>query len=156
MATNATAPQEALQFNIPFGVTADSQLAWRMHMLVLAIVAIIGAAVFAVILWSLVRHRRSRRPEAAKFAGSLWVELVWTVVPTLILVGIAVPATRVLLIENAHPDPKLTVEIRGSQWKWHYKYIGLGIEFFSNLAAESRGDVNPTTSPFTCATSIIP
>jgi cytochrome c oxidase subunit 2 len=145
MATNATAPEEALQFNIPYGVTADSHLAWRMHMLVLAIVAVIGAAVFAVILWSLVRHRRSRRPEAAKFSASFWVEIAWTVVPTLILVGIAIPATRVLLIENAHPDPKVTVEIRGSQWKWHYSYIGLGIDFFSNLAAESRGEVNPAT-----------
>jgi cytochrome c oxidase subunit 2 len=145
MATNATAPEEALHFNIPYGVTADSHLAWQMHMLVLAVVTLIGALVFTVIAWSLVRHRRSQRPEAAKFSGSFWVEILWTVGPALILIAIAVPATRVLLIENTHPTPKVTVEVRGSQWKWHYSYVGLGIDFFSNLAAESRGDVNPTS-----------
>ncbi|WP_298352000.1 cytochrome c oxidase subunit II [Rhodoblastus sp.] len=148
MARTAIAPEEALQFNIPYGVTADSHLAWNMHMLVLAIVTAIGAGVFAVILWSLVRHRRSRKPEAARFSGSFWVEIVWTVAPVLILIGIAIPATRVLLIENAHTNPKVTVEIRGSQWKWHYSYVGLGINFFSNLAADSRGDVNPSTVAF--------
>ncbi len=148
MATIATAPEEALRFNLPYGVTADSHLAWHMHMLVFAIVTAIGAFVFSIMLWSLVRHRRSRRPEPAKFSGSFWLEIVWTVVPTLILIGIAVPATRALLIEHSHPDPKLTVEIRASQWKWHYSYRGLGIGFLSNLASSSRGDVTPSAVAF--------
>ena len=136
---SAAAWQEPFALNMPYGVTSTSHDVYGLHMLVFWVCAVIGAGVFAVMVWSLLRHRRSRGAVPAKFTGNTWLEFAWTVIPALILVGVAIPATRVLLSINDHPaHPGVTVDIRGSQWKWHYSYPDLGIAFDSNLAPDSR------------------
>ncbi|MGM0517711.1 MAG: cytochrome c oxidase subunit II [Pseudomonadota bacterium] len=138
-AVGAAAQDEAGAFNMTRGVTEISRDAFDMHMLLLWICVAIGVGVFGVMIWSLIRHRRSRGAKPAKFSENTAVEIIWTVIPVLILVGVAVPATAVLLKTNAEsPDPDVVVDVHGSQWKWEYVYPEQGISFFSNLSASSR------------------
>ena len=133
------AEQDPFSFNMTQGVTATSYDAFNLHMLLFWVCLIIGVVVFAAMAWSLVRHRRSRGAVAAKFHESTAIEIIWTLVPALILIAIAIPATMVLVAENAQPaKPDVIVDVQGSQWKWHYKYPDQDISFFSNLATSSR------------------
>lgn len=134
----ASAESEPFGLNMHSGVTSGANSVYQLHMLVFWVCAVIGAGVFLVMLWSLVRHRRARGAEAAQFSGNTTLEIVWTIIPVLILAMIAVPATSVLLAINALPTPGLTVDIRGSQWKWHYAYAGQNIAYYSNLGTASR------------------
>ncbi len=138
-AVGAAAQEDPSAFNMTRGVTEVSRDAFDMHMLLFWICVAIGVGVFGVMTWSLIRHRRSRGAKAAKFSENTTVEVVWTVIPVLILVGVAVPATAVLLKTNAEsPDPDLVVDVHGSQWKWEYVYPDEEISFYSNLSASSR------------------
>lgn len=134
----SAAQEEPFGLNMHYGVTAAAHQVYQLHMLVFWVCAVIGAGVFAVMSWSLLRHRRSRGAQAARFAGNTRLEIVWTVIPALILIAIAVPATSVLLAINALPTPDLTVDVHGSQWRWHYSYTGHELAFFSNLDSASR------------------
>jgi cytochrome c oxidase subunit II len=150
----AAAAEEPGGFNMPYGVTPTSHDVYDMHMLLFWVCTVIGALVFAVMIWSLVFHRRARGAVAAKFSGHTRLEIVWTAIPALILVAVAIPATRVLLAVNAHPHPYVTVDIHGSQWKWHYSYPDQGIAYYSNLKADSRkasrehSGISPATVPY--------
>jgi cytochrome c oxidase subunit 2 len=127
-----------LKLNLTEGVTSISQQAYDLHMLVLWIVTIVGIAVFAVIIYSLIYHRKSKGAVAAQFHESTTVEVIWTVVPLVVLVLIAIPATKTLLhIEDAS-NPDITIKVTGWQWKWQYEYLDEGINFFSNLDAKSN------------------
>ena len=127
-----------LKLNLTEGVTSISQQAYNLHMLVLWIVTIVGIAVFAVIIYSLIYHRKSKGAVAAQFHESTTVEVIWTVVPLVVLVLIAIPATKTLLhIEDAS-NPDITIKVTGWQWKWQYEYLDEGINFFSNLDAKSN------------------
>jgi len=121
-----------------YGVTTTAHDVYQLHMLVFWVCTVIGAGVFAVMIWSLIYHRKARGVNAARFSGNNRLEIIWTVVPALILVAIAVPATFVLLSINALPKPDVIVDIHGSQWKWHYSYADQNIAFYSNLKADSR------------------
>lgn len=132
------APEEPFRFNMAPGATPTSHAVYDLHMLVFWVCMVIGIGVFLVMGWSLLRHRRARGAIPARFAGNPTLEIAWTLVPVLILICIAVAATRALLAINAHPTPDLIVDIRGSQWKWHYRYPDQGVEFYSNLTSESR------------------
>jgi len=135
----AVAQESTSAFNMPIGVTEASRDAYGMHMLLLWICAVIGIGVFSVMTWSLIRHRRSRGAKASQFSDNTKVEIIWTVIPVLILVGVAVPATAVLLKTNdSPPDPDVVVDVHGSQWKWKYVYPDENISFFSNLSSSSR------------------
>jgi cytochrome c oxidase subunit 2 len=79
-------------------------------------------------------YRKSRGVTAANFHEHVWVEILWTVIPTLILVGLAIPATHVLKQIHNTDQSDLTIKITGYQWKWKYEYLDQGISFFSNLA----------------------
>jgi cytochrome c oxidase subunit 2 len=141
MATLLLVPNIAfaeLKLNMTEGVTSISQQAYGLHMLVLWIVTIVGIAVFAVIIYSLIYHRKSKGAVAAQFHESTTVEVIWTVVPLVVLVLIAIPATKTLLhIEDAS-NPDITIKVTGWQWKWQYEYLDEGINFFSNLDAKSN------------------
>jgi cytochrome c oxidase subunit 2 len=132
-----------------YGVTSAAHDIYQLHMLVFWVCAVIGVAVFTVMLWSIIRHRKSRGAAAAHFSGNMRLEILWTVIPALILVAIAIPATSVLLSINALPKPDVTVDIHGSQWKWHYSYADQQIAFYSNLKSDSRdaSQLGATTSP---------
>ena len=138
-AVGAAAQEESSAFNMTRGVTEISRDAFDMHMLLFWICVAIGVGVFGVMTWSLIRHRHSRGAKAAKFSENTTVEVIWTVIPVLILVGVAVPATAVLVKTNGEaPDPDLVVDVHGSQWKWEYVYPEEEIAFFSNLSSSSR------------------
>ncbi len=127
-----------LKLNLTEGVTSISRDAYDLHMLVLWIVTIVGIAVFGVIIYSLIYHRKSKGAVAAQFHESTTVEVIWTIVPLVVLVLIAIPATKTLLeIEDAS-NPDITIKVTGWQWKWQYEYLDEGINFFSNLDAKSE------------------
>jgi cytochrome c oxidase subunit II len=127
-----------LQWNLPRGVTATSQQVYAMHMMVTWVCALVGIAVFAVMLWAVLRYRRSRGAVPAGFTGHAGLEVLWTLVPALILLGMLIPTTKVLLAINRPGNPAVTVRVTGSQWKWHYEYQEMGIGFYSNLKADSQ------------------
>jgi cytochrome c oxidase subunit 2 len=116
------------------GATKISHEVYDLHMLVIYICVVIGIVVFGAMIWSMIFHRKSKGAVAAKFHESTKVEIMWTVIPVLILIGMAWPATKTLLAMEDNNDSALSIEVTGSQWKWHYKYLNEGVEFYSNLA----------------------
>ncbi len=124
----------AQMFDMRPGVTDISQRIQRLHHLTLWICIIVGVIVFGAMFYSIVAHRRSVHPKPANFHESLRVEIVWTLIPTLILIVIAVPATTTLIDIEDNTESDLTVLITASQWKWHYQYVEAGIGYYSNLS----------------------
>lgn len=132
--------------NMTQGVTPISNEVYGLHMTVFWICVVIGIGVFGVMAYSIFTHRKSKGAEAANFHESTTVEVVWTVIPLLILIGIAVPATSTLLdLENAEEGAEINIQVTGLQWKWRYKYLDEDVEFVSNLAQSSRDVVNDPT-----------
>ena len=133
----ATGASHADDLNMRVGVTDISQQVYDLHMTILWICVWIGVVVFGVMFWSIIHHRRAAGHEAAQFHESTRLEIAWTIVPTLILVFMAVPATQVLVAMYDTGGEDMTVEIRGYQWKWQYKYLDDDMNnqfsFFSNL-----------------------
>jgi cytochrome c oxidase subunit 2 len=98
---------------------------------------VIAIAVFGVMIYSIVKFRRSQGAVAANFDHSTRAEIVWTVVPIVILVSMAVPAAATLVRIEDTRNSELTVQVTGYQWRWHYKYLDRNVEFFSSLARDS-------------------
>lgn len=139
--TNALAESK---YNMPVGVTPLSRQIYDLHMTIFWVCVAIGVLVFGVMIYSLIMHRKSRGVVAAKFHEHPWVEVIWAVIPFLILIGMAVPATKVLMAMDDTAAAELTIKITGYQWKWRYEYLDQGISFFSNLKtspAEIRNEV---------------
>ena len=120
--------------NMTPGVTAISRDVYNLHMLIFWICVAIGAGVFGVMFWSIYHHRKSRGVVPAQFHESTLIEIVWTVVPMLILVAMAVPATKTLIRMADARDADLTIKVTGYQWRWHYQYLNENIGFFSTLS----------------------
>lgn len=123
-----------MRLNMPQGVTPISQDLYDLHMTVIAICGVIALIVYGVLAYVIVFHRRSRRGSSATFDENRRLEITWTVVPFLILVGMAVPATQVLRDMDDYEAADLTIKITGHQWKWQYEYLDHGLGFFSNLS----------------------
>jgi cytochrome c oxidase subunit 2 len=126
------------EINMPRGVTQQSVDHFDLHMIVLWICVIIGIGVFTVMFTSIVLHRKSRGYEAAKFSHSTKAEIIWTIIPVLILVGMAVPATTALVRMEDSSGAEMTVKITGFQWRWKYEYLDLDISFISSLDPSSN------------------
>ena len=122
------------KYNMTRGVTDISHQVYGLHMTIFYICCVIGAIVFALMFWSIVYHRKSKGAKAAQFHGSLKIELLWTAIPVLILIAMAIPASKTLIAMEDASKADLTVLVTGSQWKWHYKYMEYPIEFYSMLA----------------------
>ena len=120
--------------NMRKGVTDISHRVYDLHMLIFSICVVVCAGVFAVLIYSLVHHRKSRGAVPATFHESTTVEIIWTTIPFLVLVGMAVPATTTLLALEDTRNPDMTIEVTGYQWKWKYDYPREGISFFSTLS----------------------
>ena len=133
IAGNVSAESATRQLNMTQGVTEVSQAAYDIHMIMMWICTVIGIAVFGFMFYVMYAHRKSRGAVAANFHENHVVELIWTIVPALILIVMAIPATTALLkvydTENADIDIKVT----GYQWKWQYEYIGEGVKYMSEL-----------------------
>ena len=137
------------QLDLRPGVTSFSQGAYGIHTLVMWICVVIGIIVFGAMLYSIIMHRKSRGYKAAKFDDNLTVEIIWTVVPFIILGFMAVPATKVLLAMEDVSNSDMSIKITGYQWKWHYDYnVGENaqdINFFSNLSTPIEEIKNKAT-----------
>jgi len=126
------------ELNMRQGVTNISHAVYDLHMTILWICVAIGVVVFGVMFWSIIHHRRAAGHEAAHFHENTKLELAWTIIPTLILVLMAIPATQVLIDMYDTGGEDMAIEVRGYQWKWQYKYLdennNNAFSFFSNLA----------------------
>ncbi|MCW8128405.1 cytochrome c oxidase subunit II [Microbulbifer halophilus] len=134
LAQEQKAEAERWGVNMTQGVTEVSQTTYELHMLIFWICVAIGVVVFGVMFYSMWRHRKSKGYKAAQFHESTAVELVWTIVPTIILILMAIPATKTLYDIYDTGEADLDIMITGYQWKWKYDYLGSDVSFFSNLA----------------------
>jgi len=132
------------ELNMPRGVTPISGEVYDLHMLILWICVIIGVVVFGVMIYSIIRFRKSKGAEAAQFHESTTVEIVWTIIPFLILIGMAIPATGTLVTMEDTSESELTIKVTGFQWKWHYQYMDEGVGFYSNLGTPTDQIQNRT------------
>ena len=129
------------QLNLTTGVTQISQAQHELHWMLLIICTVIFIGVFGVMSYSIWHHRKSRGAKSAHFHESLVVEIAWTVVPFLIVIGMAAPATKVIIAQKDTSNPDLTIKATGYQWKWGYDYLtgeGEGISFLSTLDSSQR------------------
>ncbi len=125
------------EINLQPPVTTIAGQIYDMHTLMLLICLVIFIAVFGVMFWSVYAHRKSRGAVAANFHENTTVEIAWTIVPVLILLGMAYPATRTVIAMKDTSDPDITIKATGYQWKWGYDYLkgeGEGIRFVSALS----------------------
>lgn len=123
-----------LNFHPPVTRIAEEQH-W-LHWFMLAICTVIFVLVFGIMFYSIVKHRKSVGHKAQKLSEPIWVELGWTIVPLLIVIGMALPATKVLVAQKDTTNSDVTIKATGMQWKWGYDYIkgeGEGIGFLSTL-----------------------
>ena len=126
--------QAAWTVNMAPGATQISNAVFDLHMTIFWICVVIGIIVFGAMFWSMMMHRRSTGQTAANFHENTRVEILWTIVPFLILVAMAVPATATLIKMYDSSESDIDIQVTGYQWKWHYKYLGQDVEFFSNLS----------------------
>ena len=125
-------------WNMPRGVTEISREVFGLHMLIFWVCVGIGILVFGVMFYSVFAHRRSRHPKPADFHESTTVEIIWTIVPFVILILMAIPAAGTLIKMEDSTKSDLSVKVTGFQWKWEYEYIDQGVTFFSTLHADSN------------------
>ena len=150
---NATDPAR-WQLNLTPGVTATSQNAYHAHMIMLWICVVIGILVFGAMGYAMFKFRKSKGAVAdTNFTHSTVLEAIWTVIPIVILIGSAIPATRMVVAQyNADHDAtpaEMTIKVTGYQWMWRYEYVGTDVNFISRLDRESnalRQNQNATQS----------
>jgi cytochrome c oxidase subunit 2 len=123
--------------NLRVGVTELSREIYGLHMLILWICVAIAVAVFAVMIYSIATFRKSKGAVPANFDHNTKAEVIWTVIPVLILVGMAIPAARTLVKIDDMRGSELTIKVTGYQWKWQYEYVDHGVSFYSTLARTS-------------------
>jgi cytochrome c oxidase subunit 2 len=136
--TAALPAYAAWDLNLPRGVTATSREVYDLHMLALWVCTVIGIIVFAVMIYALVNFRKSKGAVAAKFTHSTTAEVIWTILPTLVLIFLAYESAPALIRVEDTRNSEMTIRITGYQWKWQYEYVGQNVSFFSTLAQTSN------------------
>jgi len=127
---------QPLQYNLAEPVTELARQIYDLHTLMLVICLVIVVAVFGVMFYSIYAHRKSKGAKSASFHESVKVEIAWTIVPFLIVIGMALPATKTVVAMKDTSNADLTIKATGYQWKWGYEYLageGEGIAFLSTL-----------------------
>lgn len=132
VASSATYADTTL--NLTQGVSPISHDVYDLHMTVFWICVAIGILVFGAMFYSIINHRKSKGAKPSDFHSHTWLEITWTIIPVVILILMAIPATKVLLNMNNYDQEDITIKITGYQWKWHYEYLEDGVKFFSNLS----------------------
>jgi len=129
-------PRESLAAALDMrpGVTEMSLRVQQIHHMGLWVCVVVGVIVFGAMFYSMFAHRRSRHPTPARFSDSSLIEFIWTLIPVLILIAMAIPATTALRDIEDNDNSDITVLITASQWKWHYEYLGTDISYYSNIA----------------------
>lgn len=138
LAVLASPAQAAWTLNMTQGVTSTAQEAYDLHMLVLWICTIVGIGVFGVMIYAIVKFRKSKGAVPATFSHNTNAEIIWTVIPTLILVFLGYVSAPALIRIHDTRNAEMTLKITGYQWKWEYEYLGQDYSFFSTLAAPSN------------------
>lgn len=129
------------QLNLHPPVTKIAEAQHELHWMLMIICTIIFIGVFGVMFYSIWHHRKSRGAKAANFHESTAIEIAWTVIPFLIVIAMAAPATKVIVAQKDTTNAELTIKVTGYQWKWGYDYIngeGEGIGFLSTLDSSQR------------------
>jgi len=129
------------QLNLTPGVTRIAAEQYSLHWMMLILCAIIFVGVFSVMFYSIWKHRKSKGAQPAKFHESVTVEVIWTIVPFILIILMALPATKLVVAQKDTSNADLTIKATGYQWKWGYDYIngeGEGIAFLSTLDSTHR------------------
>jgi len=128
---------QPLQYNLVEPVTEIARQIYDLHTLMLVICLVIFIAVFGVMFYSIFAHRKSKGAKSASFHDSVKVEIAWTIIPFLIVIGMALPATKTVVAMKDTSNADLTIKATGYQWKWGYEYLageGEGISFLATLS----------------------
>ena len=139
------------ELNLTKGVTEISRDVFDMHMIVMWICFWIGVIVFGAMAISIVKHRKSKGVTPATFHESTFAEILWTIIPFVILISMAFPAAKMLIKMEDTSDAEITIKVTGHQWKWEYEYLDNGVKFISSLHSDSReaaakdSGIDPTT-----------
>lgn len=121
-------------YNLPLPATITARQIYDLHTLILLVCVVIFVIVFGVMFYSLYKHRKSLGHQAAQFHEHKTLEIVWSIIPFLILVGMAYPATKVILDMKDTSASDMSIKITGHQWKWEYEYMGEGVRYISSLS----------------------
>jgi cytochrome c oxidase subunit 2 len=124
--------------NLRTGVTPLSREIYGLHMLILWVCVAIAVAVFGVMIYSIATFRKSKGAVSATFDHSTTAEIVWTLIPVVILIAMAIPAAKTLVRIDDTANSQLTIKVTGYQWKWQYEYVDQGVSFYSTLAPASN------------------
>ena len=137
MAWAQAADPKPWQLNMGKGVTQSSRLAWESNLFSLWVCTVIGVLVFGALFYAIFKFRKSKGAVAATFSHNTRAEVIWTVIPVIILVVMAWPATANLIKFYDTRDSEMTVKVTGYQWMWKYEYLGENVSFTSRLDRES-------------------
>lgn len=132
---------EGWELNMPVGVTEIGRQTHQLHMIIIGVCVVIGILVYGVLLYSLVKFRKSKGAQPASWHESTKIEILWTIVPFFILIGMAIPSTSVLRQIYDTEEAELDIIITGYQWRWQYEYLdesGNNVSFVSNLATSDE------------------
>ena len=122
--------------NMTRGITNISNEVFELHMLIFWICVAIGVVVFSVMFYSMYAHTKKKNPVAATFHENTKVEIAWTIIPFLILIAMAVPASKTLVKIYDDEAGDVNIQVTGYQWKWQYRYLEDDISFFANLSTD--------------------
>ena len=122
--------------NMTRGATDISNEVFELHMLIFWICVAIGVVVFGVMFYSMYAHTKKKNPVAATFHENHKVEIAWTIIPFLILIAMAIPASKTLVKIYDDEAGDLNIQVTGYQWKWQYNYLEDDVSFFSNLSTD--------------------
>lgn len=128
----------AYQLNMVEGVTPISHSQHDLHMTMFWVVTAIGVLVFSILIYSLVMHRKSRGVKPADFHENIQIEVIWTVIPFVILLVLAIPATRSLIMMENTSKADMTIAVTGYQWYWKYDYLGEGVSITANSSTSQE------------------
>jgi cytochrome c oxidase subunit 2 len=129
-----TASRASYDVDILPPVTSVSREIYDLHWGILWVCVAIFVVVFGAMFWSIFKHRRSMGAKAAQFHENTTIEVIWTIVPFVILIGMAYPATKTILDMKDASNPDMSIKVTAYQWKWEYDYLNDGVRFFANLA----------------------
>jgi cytochrome c oxidase subunit 2 len=149
-ADQGTGGPVAMELNLQPPVTQIAAEIYNLHTWMMVVCLVIFVAVFGVMFYSIIKHRKSLGHKAATFHESTSVEIAWTIVPFLIVIGMALPATRTVVSMKDTSNADLTIKATGMQWKWGYDYLqgeGKGISFLSNLSTPRAQVGSPGVEP---------
>ena len=152
-ATVSTSALADKAVNMPKGVTQLSDEIYDLHMLIFWVCVGIGVVVFGAMIYSIIYHRKSNHPSPASFHHNTLVEVIWTVIPFVILIAMAIPAARTLLKMEDFRASDISIKVTALQWKWNYEYIDEGFDFTSSLDQRSneirqtRSGLDPNEHP---------